>query len=55
MVSILERCDVQYQYVSAWEGEHSVVEFLITIRGGTYYGCYYLPDDVPLAFQNTEA
>lgn len=44
-----------YKYVNTWEGEHSMVEFLIGIRGGDYYGCYYSPDDVPLAFQNTEA
>ena len=44
-----------YQYVNTWEGEHSMVEFLITTRGDSYYGCYYSPDDVPLAFQNTEA
>ena len=44
-----------YKYVNTWEGEHSMVEFLIGIRGGDYYGCYYSPDDVPLALQNTEA
>ena len=44
-----------YKYVNTWEGEHSMVEFLITTRGETYYGCYYSPDDVPLAFQNTAA
>ena len=44
-----------YKYVNTWEGEHSMVEFLITARGDTYYGCYYSPDDVPLAFQNTQA
>ena len=44
-----------YEYVNTWEGEHSMVEFVITSRGDTYYGCYYSPDDVPLAFQNTEA
>ena len=43
-----------YKYVNTWEGEHSMVEFLITIRGDTYYGCYYSPDDVPLAFQNAD-
>jgi hypothetical protein len=40
---------------NTWEGEHSMVEFLVTTRGDTYYGCYYSPDDVPLAFQNTAA
>ena len=44
-----------YKYVNTWEGEHSMVEFLIGTRSGDYYGCYYSPDDVPLAFQNTEA
>ena len=44
-----------YDAVNTWEGEHSMVEFVITSRGVTYYGCYYSPDDVPLAFQNTEA
>lgn len=43
-----------YQYVNTWEGEHSMVEFLISSRGDTYYGCYYSPDDVPLAFQNID-
>lgn len=43
-----------YKYVNTWEGEHSMVEFLISTVGGTYYGCYYSPDDVPLAFQNTD-
>ena len=37
-----------YKYVNTWEGEHSMVEFLITTRGDTYYGCYYSPDDVPV-------
>ena len=48
-----------YKYVNTWEGEHSMVEFLISSSGfgseTTYYGCYYSPDDVPLAFQNTVA
>ena len=44
-----------YKYVNTWEAEHSMVEFLITSRGDTYYGCYYSPDDVPLAFQNVDA
>ena len=48
-----------YKYVNTWEGEHSMAEFLISSSGfgseTTYYGCYYSPDDVPLAFQNTEA
>ena len=44
-----------YKYVNTWDGKHSMVEFLINSRGGTYYGCYYSPDDVPLAFQNADA
>lgn len=44
-----------YKYVNSWEGEHGMVEFVLTTRGDTYYGCYYSPNDVPLAFQNTEA
>ena len=44
-----------YKYANTWEGEHAMVEFLISTRGDTYYGCYYSPDDVPLAFQNTVA
>ena len=44
-----------YDAVNTWEGEHSMVEFVITSRGDTYYGCYYSPDDVPLAFQNVDA
>lgn len=44
-----------YKYVNTWEGEHPMVEFLISSCGDTYYGCYYSPDDVPLAFQNTQA
>ena len=46
---------IGYDAVNTWEGEHSMVEFVITSRGDTYYGCYYSPDDVPLAFQNTKA
>lgn len=44
-----------YKYVNTWEGNYSMVEFLISTRGDTYYGCYYSPDDVPLAFQNVDA
>ena len=38
--------------------EHEMVEFMLGGRGlapsSTYYGCYYSPDDVPLAFQNMD-
>jgi len=47
-----------YESVNTWEGEHSMTEFLIGSfgfgSGSTYYGCYYSPDDVPLAFHNTD-
>lgn len=43
-----------YQYVNSWKGSHPMTEFVIMTYGDTYYGCYYSPDDVPLAFQNTE-
>lgn len=42
--------------VNIWQGEHPMMEFMLSgwgIGSGTrYYGCYYSPDDVPLAFQN---
>lgn len=38
---------------NTWEGEHNMTEFILDYRGSCYYGCYYSPDDVPLAFQNT--
>ena len=48
-----------YQYVNSWEGQHPMTEFLISGSGfgsqTAYYGCYYSPDDVPLAFQNMAA
>ena len=40
---------------NTWEGEHDMLEFVLITRGDTYYGCYYSYDNVPLAFQNTEA
>ena len=47
-----------YESVNAWPGEHSMVEFMISGFGlgsaTSYYGCYYSPDDVPLAFQNMD-
>lgn len=43
-----------YDAVNSWEGTHPMTEFVIMSYGDTYYGCYYSPDDVPLAFQNTE-
>ena len=43
-----------YKAVHRWEGTHPMTEFIIMSLGNTYYGCYYSPDDVPLAFQNTD-
>ena len=43
-----------YDSVNSWEGEHLMTEFVIMSYGDNYYGCYYSPDDVPLAFQNIE-
>ena len=37
-----------------WAGEHDMWEFILWTRGSRYYDCYYSPDDVPLAFQNTD-
>ena len=40
------------------KGEHRMIEFMLGGRGlvpsSTYYGCYYSPDDVPLAFQDMD-
>lgn len=38
---------------NTWEGDHDMLELILFSHGDTYYGCYYSPDDVPLAFQNT--
>ena len=43
-----------YDTVNTWDGDHTMTEFVIMSWGNTYYGCYYSPDDVPLAFQNTD-
>ena len=37
---------------NTWPGEHSMAEYILFSHGATWYGCYYSPDDVPLAFQN---
>lgn len=39
--------------VTLWDGEHPMAEVILFAWGGTYYGCYYSPDGVPLPFQNT--
>ena len=41
-----------YDVVNYWDKTHPMTEFVIVSYGDTYYGCYYSPDDVPLAFQN---
>lgn len=43
-----------WKYVNLWPGEHDMAEYIVTVLGDTYYGFYYSPDDVPLAFQNTQ-
>ena len=35
-----------------WPGQHPMVEYLLFTDAAGYYGFYYSPDDVPLAFQN---
>ena len=51
---VLEVEDIESIY--AFDGEHKMVEFMIdadwVIPPAQYYGFYYSPDDVPLAFQN---
>lgn len=44
-----------YNSVNTWDGTHSMTEFVIMSFGNTYYGCYFSPDDVLLAFQNFDA
>lgn len=44
-----------YRSVNSWDNHHPMTEFIVMSIGDTYYGCYYSPDDVPLAFQNTDA
>ena len=44
-----------YKAVNSWDSTHLMTEFIIMSHGSTYYGCYYSPDDTPLAFQNTDA
>lgn len=43
-----------YEAVNSWEGTHPMTEFVIMSFGDTLYGCYYSPDDEPLAFQNAD-
>ncbi len=44
-----------YRSVNTWEGEHPMTEFIIMTREDTYYGVYYSPADIPVAFQNVPA
>lgn len=37
--------------VNHWPGQHPMVEYIL-LTGFGYYGFYYSPDDVSLAFQN---
>ena len=37
--------------VNHWPGQHPMVEYIL-FTGPGYYGFYFSPDDVPLAFQN---
>ncbi len=46
--------EVGQRYVNEWPGEHGMLEFILSAGPGGYSGCYYSPDGVPLAFQNTE-
>ncbi len=43
-----------YDAVNSWEGTYAMTEFVIMSFGDKYYGCYYSPDDEPLAFQNID-
>ena len=43
-----------WKAVNHWSGEHEMVEYLVATAGDTYHGFYYSPEDVPLAFQNTD-
>ena len=37
--------------VNHWPGQHPMVEYIL-FTGPGYYGFYFSPDDIPLAFQN---
>lgn len=41
--------------VDTWSGEHKMYEFLLGVGIGDkqYWGVYYSPEDIPLAYQNT--
>ncbi len=46
--------NIGIKYSNVWEAEHSMHEMILFTFYGTNYGCYYSPDDVPLAFQNMD-
>lgn len=46
--------NIGIKYSNRWGGEHGMHEMVLFTFGGTNYGCYYSPDDVPLAFQNMD-
>lgn len=43
--------------VNVWEGDHSIVEYIVVSRGivpsSSCYGFFYSPDGVPVSFQNS--
>lgn len=41
------------QTANDWPGQHPMIEYLLFTTPGGYYGFYYSPDQIPLAFQNT--
>jgi len=43
------------QYVNEWGGEHYMKEYVLGGGSGHWWGCYYSPSDLPLAFQNVPA
>ena len=43
-----------WKAVNHWSGRHEMVEYVTGAREDTYYGFYYSPDRVPLAFQNVD-
>lgn len=45
---------IEISNFNIWEGHHYMVEFTITGLTTQYSGCFYSPDDVPLAFQNSD-
>lgn len=50
--------NIDFLYDNDWSRDHKIYEFTIGTKGlvpsSSYYGCYYSPDDVPVAFQNMD-